>query len=82
MRFLPLLFLLGASAVGPALAIDQDEDPSRENTYFDGVMVPPTLDLTPDTFEKEIKRSRWMVVKHFRYARARSEVVGCMNRRY
>ncbi|PSR92172.1 thioredoxin-like protein [Coniella lustricola] len=40
-------------------------DYSQEYTEFDGKTVPPMLELTPDNFEKEIKGSKYMLVKHY-----------------
>lgn len=72
MKFSSLLWglLLGAVAsVAAQDAEDDDEIPadySQETTDFDGKKVPPLLELTPDTFDKEIKASKYMLVKHYR----------------
>ncbi|KAI1850166.1 hypothetical protein JX266_004545 [Neoarthrinium moseri] len=67
MRLSSLALLLGASALGAAQAIgaEKDDDPAKENTYFNGQRVPPVLDLTADTFAKEVKQSKYLVVKYF-----------------
>lgn len=62
--------LLGAAARVAAQDDDYDdeipEDKSLETTTFDGIKVPPMLELTPDNFESEIKKSKYMLVKHYR----------------
>ncbi|KAL1858900.1 hypothetical protein Daus18300_009769 [Diaporthe australafricana] len=61
--------LLGASARVAAEDDFEDdeipEDKSLETTTFDGIKVPPMLELTPDNFETEIKKSKYMLVKHY-----------------
>lgn len=62
--------LLGATARVAAQDDFEDdeipEDKSLETTTFDGIKVPPMLELTPDNFETEIKKSKYMLVKHYR----------------
>lgn len=61
------LFVLGATAIVGAAA--QDEiDKTRENTFFNGIKVPPPLDLSPDNFEEASHASKWLMVKHYRCA--------------
>lgn len=64
--------LLGAAARVAAQDDDYDdeeipEDKSLETTIFDGKQVPPMLVLTPANYDTEIKRTKYMVVKHYRY---------------
>lgn len=71
MRFSSLAWglLLGATARVAAQDDFEDdeipEDKSLETTTFDGIKVPPMLELTPDNFETEIKKSKYMLVKHY-----------------
>ncbi|KAG6366662.1 hypothetical protein INS49_000841 [Diaporthe citri] len=71
MRFSSLAWglLLGATARVAAQDDFEDdeipEDKSLETTTFDGIKVPPMLELTPDNFEAEIKKSKYMLVKHY-----------------
>ncbi|KAK4192731.1 thioredoxin-like protein [Podospora australis] len=67
MRLLKSLFLLGAAALVSAAsaADDADEDITRENTYFNGKKVPPILELTPLNWKTEVKKSKFLMVKHF-----------------
>ncbi|ORY65555.1 thioredoxin-like protein [Pseudomassariella vexata] len=67
MRLLSLALFLGASVLGAAQAIGAElqDDPARENTYFNGKKVPPLLELTADNFEKEVKQTKYLVVKYF-----------------
>lgn len=77
MKFSSLLWgmLLGAVVnVAAQDAEDDDEIPadySQETTEFDGKKVPPLKELTPDTFAKDIKSSKYMLVKHYRYIQLR-----------
>lgn len=69
MRLLNLSFLFGAVAlVAGASSEPEEEDPMRENTYFNGKKVPPMLEITPANWEKEAKASKFLVVKHYRYS--------------
>ncbi|KAK7721042.1 hypothetical protein SLS64_001336 [Diaporthe eres] len=67
MRFSSLAWglLLGATARVAAQDDFEDdeipEDKSLETTTFDGIKVPPMLELTPDNFETEIKKSKYML---------------------
>lgn len=70
MRLLASLALfLSAAALGTAQAIgaETSDSPDRENTYFNGKRVPPLLELTADNFDKEVKLSKFLVVKYYRY---------------
>lgn len=68
MRLASLALFLSAAVLGSAQAIgaETSDDPDRENTYFNGKRVPPLLELTADNFDKEIKASKFVVVKYFR----------------
>jgi protein disulfide-isomerase len=68
MRLLNLSLLFGAAALAVDSTPFEDEDPVRENTYFNGKKVPPMLELTPENWEKESKASRFLMVKHYRCA--------------
>ncbi|KAK4125551.1 thioredoxin-like protein [Parathielavia appendiculata] len=65
MRLSTWPLLLGAAALVAAESADLDEDPVRENTYFNGKKVPPMLELTPDNWEKEYNASKYLIVKHY-----------------
>ncbi|KAI1775026.1 thioredoxin-like protein [Hypoxylon cercidicola] len=67
MRLASLALFLSAAVLGAAQAIgaDKNDDPDRENTYFNGKRVPPLLELTTDNFDTEIKQSKFVVVKFF-----------------
>ncbi|POS80667.1 thioredoxin [Diaporthe helianthi] len=71
MRLSSLAWGLLLGAVTRVAAQDDDyddeipEDKSLETTTFDGIKVPPMLELTPDNFESEIKKSKYMLVKHY-----------------
>jgi protein disulfide-isomerase len=67
MRLLNFSFLLGAAAlVAGSPPEPAEEDATRENTYFNGKKVPPMLELTPANWEKEVKASKYLMVKHYR----------------
>ncbi|KAJ3955909.1 hypothetical protein N0V92_007559 [Colletotrichum tropicale] len=63
MRLSPLFLFLGSSLLGGVQAAAKEDD--RENTYFNSMKVPPILELTPDTFDKEVKSSQFMLIKHY-----------------
>jgi protein disulfide-isomerase len=67
MRLSPFALLAGVSALARAQSLDKDAVPNKENTVFNGISVPPLLELTPATFDAELKRSKFMMVKHYRY---------------
>ncbi|KAI0869243.1 thioredoxin-like protein [Hypoxylon argillaceum] len=62
---LALLFSAVTSGIAQAVGADTTDDPEKENTYFNGKRVPPLLELTDETFEKETKASKFLVVKYF-----------------
>lgn len=69
MRLFKLTLLFGAAALAVAQSPDVDEEeeePAREDTYFNGKKVPPMLELTPDNWEKEHKATKYLMVKHYR----------------
>lgn len=68
MRLTFLALLLGAvsSGIAQAIGADTTDDPEKENTYFNGKRVPPLLELTADNFDKEVKASKFLVVKYFK----------------
>ncbi|KAK4660853.1 hypothetical protein QC762_122730 [Podospora pseudocomata] len=61
------LFLFGAAALATASppSADTEDDITRENTYFNGKKVPPILELTPANYKEELKKSKFLMVKHF-----------------
>ncbi|KAK3997403.1 thioredoxin-like protein [Cladorrhinum sp. PSN332] len=65
MRLLNLSFLLGAAALVAGSPEPAEEDATQENTYFNGKKVPPMLELTPANWEKEVKASKFLMVKHY-----------------
>ncbi|KAK1674779.1 thioredoxin [Colletotrichum godetiae] len=64
MRLSPLFLFLGSTLLSGVQAAEADKD-ERENTYFNSMKVPPILELTPDTFDKEVKASQFMLIKHY-----------------
>lgn len=71
MKFSSLVWGLLLGAITHVAAQEEEEeeipaDYSQEFTQFDGKTVPPLLELTPDNFEREIKASKYMLVKHYR----------------
>ncbi|KLU81944.1 hypothetical protein MAPG_01024 [Magnaporthiopsis poae ATCC 64411] len=68
MRLSPLSLWLGLVSVGAVAGADTEsssQDPTKENTYFNNKKVVPMVELTPDTFDKEIKGHKFYFVKHF-----------------
>jgi protein disulfide-isomerase len=66
MRLSPLFLLLSASAFAGARAQEDEEDNTRENTYFNSIKVPPITELTPDTFGTVVNSSTYTLIKYFR----------------
>jgi protein disulfide-isomerase len=65
------LYALGAllGAVGVAIAASDYDwdavDPSEQGHVFNGKEVPEMLELTPTNFAEEMKKSKYMLVKHY-----------------
>lgn len=74
MRLASLALFLSAAVLGSAQAVGSEtyDNPDRENTYFNNKRVPPILELTADNFEKEVKLTKFLVVKYYRY------VIACL----
>lgn len=66
MRLSPLALLAGAWALARAQSLTEEDDPKKENTYFNSIKVPPLLELSPANWEAETSQTRWMMVKHYR----------------
>lgn len=71
MKLSSLVWGLLLGAITHVAAQDEEEeeipaDYSQEYTEFDGKQVPPVLELTPNNYDKEIKASKYMLVKHYR----------------
>ncbi|KAL2135749.1 hypothetical protein VTI74DRAFT_7119 [Chaetomium olivicolor] len=64
MRLFNLTLLFGTAALVLAEPPEADED-APQITYFNGKTVPPMLELTPDNWDKEIKASKYLMVKHY-----------------
>ncbi|KAH8173086.1 thioredoxin domain-containing protein [Sarocladium implicatum] len=65
MRFLSLALLAGAALLGRAQKMSLEDDPKKENTYFDAKRVPPLLELTPSNWEEEVNQTKFLMVKHY-----------------
>ncbi|RSL96547.1 hypothetical protein CEP52_011398 [Fusarium oligoseptatum] len=62
MRFSPLAVLAGLTAFAHA---EESVNPVTDPTTFNGVSVPPLLELSPTTWEEELKKNKYLMVKHF-----------------
>ncbi|TPX18925.1 uncharacterized protein E0L32_011403 [Thyridium curvatum] len=66
MRLSTLSLWLSAAVLGLAASDDLvEDDPTRENTYFDAQKVPPLLELSPDNFAKVANSTSLLMVKHY-----------------
>ncbi|KOS18346.1 Uncharacterized protein ESCO_003043 [Escovopsis weberi] len=54
-----------ASAFAAASLVRSVIAGAAETTYFDSIAVPPMMELTPSTWDDEVEKSRWLLVKHF-----------------
>lgn len=53
--------------VASALGVVAEEATKEEKpTNFEGVSVPPLQELSPTTWDAEVNKTKFMVVKHFR----------------
>ena len=57
--------LAGALAVSHAQSLDAEVD-AKSITKFNSIDVPPPLELTPSNWEAETKKSKYLMIKHFR----------------
>ncbi|OLN97399.1 Uncharacterized protein C3D6.13c [Colletotrichum chlorophyti] len=64
MRLSPEFLLLGSTLLSGVQAAGKEQD-DREYTTFNSMKVPPLLELTPDTFDTEVKASQFMLIKHY-----------------
>jgi protein disulfide-isomerase len=71
MRLSPLAILAGVAARGLA---EEETNPVKPST-FNGKTVPPLKELTPANWEEEIKKSKFLMVKHYRYAGIKQTVI-------
>ncbi|UPK97327.1 hypothetical protein LCI18_008262 [Fusarium solani-melongenae] len=62
MRFSALAVLAGLAAFTHA---EEETNPVTDPTTFNGVSVPPLLELSPTTWEEELKKNKFLMVKHF-----------------
>ncbi|KAI0022331.1 thioredoxin-like protein [Xylariomycetidae sp. FL0641] len=67
MRLRSLGLFLSAAAFGAVQAAGKEkaEGPENEATVFNGKSVPPLVELTSDNFDKQLKSSKFFVVKFF-----------------
>lgn len=68
MRLSPFALLAGAAALTRAQSLNKEAMNSKKATTFNGVTVPPLLEITPSNFEDELKQTKYLMVKHYRYA--------------
>lgn len=69
MRLSPFALLAGAVALAQAqsLSFGKDAASAKKSTTFNGVTVPPLLELNPSNFDDEMKQTKYLMVKHYRY---------------
>jgi protein disulfide-isomerase len=64
MRFSLLALLAGSATLAGAQSFKGKK--TKEPTVFNSIEVPPLLELTPTNWEEEIKKSKFLFVKHYR----------------
>lgn len=64
MRVSTLALLLSSAVAG--WAQNTETDSKNKGTTFNSQPVPPFLELTATTWDDEMKKSKYMVVKHYR----------------
>ncbi|KAI1809314.1 thioredoxin-like protein [Poronia punctata] len=67
MRLPWLALLLSTATLGVAQAIGAEttDDAEVESTVFNGKTVPPLLEITSDSFDDQVKASKFLVVKYY-----------------
>ncbi|KAI6785102.1 uncharacterized protein J7T54_006744 [Emericellopsis cladophorae] len=65
MRFSPLTILTAAAALAKGQSLDPEAINAKKATVFNDIKVPPLMDLTPSNFDDEIKKTKYMLVKHY-----------------
>ena len=63
MRLSPLLALFGASVLTHA----KENVAKKPPTVFNGVEVPPLLELNPKSFKTDLNTTKFTMVKFYRY---------------
>ncbi|KFA67717.1 hypothetical protein S40285_00964 [Stachybotrys chlorohalonatus IBT 40285] len=63
MRFSLLALLAGSATLAGAQSFKGKK--TKEPTVFNSIEVPPLLELTPTNWEEEIKKSKFLFVKHY-----------------
>jgi protein disulfide-isomerase len=69
MRLSSLLPFVGLAAVTVAAAdakAEANADDSEKPTTFDGIEVPPLINLTPKNFDEHLNATKYLYVKHYR----------------
>jgi protein disulfide-isomerase len=67
MRLSPFALLTGAVALASAEILSETEEIKKEDTVSDGPAVPALLELTPTNWDTELKKTKYIFIKHFRY---------------
>jgi protein disulfide-isomerase len=60
---LSLLALLGVATLAQSAATKKKV---VQPTVFNGVQVPALFELTPTNWEEEYKKTKWLMIKHYR----------------
>lgn len=68
MRFAPLATLTAAAALVKGQSLDPEAINAKKATVFNDIKVPPLMELTPSNFDEEINKTKFMLVKHYRYS--------------
>lgn len=82
MRLSILSLLAGAAALARAepLGDGSAEKEADKGTTFNHKTVPPLLELSPSNWNEQVNKTRWLMVKHFRYEKMRRMVFSpCTN---
>jgi hypothetical protein len=67
MRFARLIPLLGVLSTTSLVRAADKEEKKNGPTTFNGVEVPPLLELTDKTYEHALKEHKFLMIKHYRY---------------
>lgn len=75
------LLQLALFAVSAVVAVAEEDDTPKP-TKFNGVTVPPLMELTPSNWAEQVNKTQFLMVKHYRYACAATSLTSILANKY